>query len=180
MVVVDEHDRAELFEKTVLPHLDAAYNLARWFAGNDHDAQDVAQEASLRAFKYFGSFRGDNARAWLLSIVRNSFHTWLRKNRPNEKTVEINEEALDIEDSSVSAETVNPNFADAAVVHGAIAQLPLEFREIVILREMEGFSYKEIAELAEVPIGTVMSRLARARKLLHKSLTAAFNPEDQR
>ena len=177
---MDDPERAALFEQIVLPHLDAAYNLARWLAGNDHDAHDVAQEASLRAFKYFGSFRGENARAWLLSIVRNSFHTWLRKNRPNEKAVEINDNALDIEDSSASAETVNPNFADADAVRRAIAELPLEFREIVILREMEGFSYKEIAELAEVPIGTVMSRLARARKLLQKSLTAAFNHGDQR
>jgi RNA polymerase sigma-70 factor (ECF subfamily) len=177
---VDDHERAALFEQSVLPHLDAAYNLARWLAGNDHDAQDVAQEASLRAFKYFGSFRGENARAWLLSIVRNSFHTWLRKNRPNEKVVEINDEVLDIEDGSANAEAVNPNFADADVVRRAIAELPLEFREIVILREMEGFSYKEIAELAEVPIGTVMSRLARARKFLQKSLAAAFNPADPR
>src|SRR5215831_3526529 len=164
----------------MLPHLDAAYNLARWLAGNDHDAQDVAQEASLRAFKYFGSFRGDNPRAWLLSIVRNSFHTWLRKNRPAEKTVEMSDDVLDIEDPSAAIEGVNPQFADADAVRRAIAELPLEFREIVILREMEGFSYKEISELADVPIGTVMSRLARARKLLQKTLTAAFNPGDQR
>ena len=164
----------------VLPHLDAAYNLARWLAGNDHDAQDVAQEASLRAFKFFGSFRGENPRAWLLSIVRNTFYTWLRKNRPPEGTVEISDENLDIEDFSANAKTVNPQFADADAVHRAIADLPLEFREIVILREMEGFSYKEIADLAEVPIGTVMSRLARARKLLQKRLAAEFNPEDQR
>jgi RNA polymerase sigma-70 factor (ECF subfamily) len=180
MVPVDDREQSELFEQTVLPHLDSAYNLARWLAGNDHDAQDVAQEASLRAFKYFGSFRGDNPRAWLLSIVRNSFHTWLRKNRPPENTVEIDDETLDIEDSSANAETVNPHFADAEAVRRAIAELPVEFREIVILREMEGFSYKEIAELAEVPIGTVMSRLARARKLLQKSLTAAFKPGEQR
>src|SRR5215468_1880855 len=180
MVPVDDRERSELFEQTVLPHLDSAYNLARWLAGNDHDAQDVAQEASLRAFKYFGSFRGDNARAWLLSIVRNSFHTWLRKNRPNEKTVEIDDEALDIEDSSASAETGNPHFADADAVRRAIAELPVEFREIVILREMEGFSYREIADLAEVPIGTVMSRLARARRLLQKRLAAEFKPGDQR
>ena len=180
MVPVDERERLDLFEKTVLPHLDAAYNLARWLAGNDHDAQDVAQEASLRAFRFFGSFRGENARAWLLSIVRNTFYTWLRKNRPTEKTVELNDETLEIEDSSANAQAVNPQFADAEAVRRAIAELPVEFREIVILREMEGFSYKEIAELAEVPIGTVMSRLARARKLLHKSLTAAFNPGDQR
>jgi len=176
---VDDLERLELFEETVLPHLDAAYNLARWLAGNDHDAQDVAQEASLRAFKFFGSFRGENPQAWLLTIVRNTFYTWLRKNRPPEKTVGIDDETLDIEDVSVNAQAVNPPFADADAVRRAIADLPLEFREIVILREMEGFSYKEIAELAAVPIGTVMSRLARARKLLQKSLAAAFNPGDQ-
>jgi RNA polymerase sigma-70 factor (ECF subfamily) len=174
MVLVDDHERARLFEETVLPHLDAAYNLARWLAGNDHDAQDVAQEASLRAFRFMGSFRGENARAWLLTIVRNTFYTWLRKNRPMEKTIEINDETLDIENASANVETVDPHFADADAVRGAIARLPVEFREIVILREMEGFSYKEIADLAGVPIGTVMSRLARARKLLLKSLAAAF------
>lgn len=160
----------------MLPHLDAAYNLAHWLAGNDHDAQDVAQEASLRAFRFFGNFRGENARAWLLTIVRNTFYTWLRKNRPPEKMIELNEETLEIEDVSANAEEFNPPFADAEAVRRAIAGLPVEFREIVILREMEGFSYKEIAELAEVPIGTVMSRLARARKLLQKHLAAEFNP----
>ena len=176
---MDDRERLELFEQTVLPHLDAAYNLARWLAGNDHDAQDVAQEASLRAFKFFGSLRGENARAWLLTIVRNTFYTWLRKNRPREKFIEISDETLDIEGDSAKAEAVNPQFADAAAVRRAIADLPVEFREIVILREMEGFSYKEIADLAEVPIGTVMSRLARARKLLQKRLTSDFNPGDQ-
>jgi len=176
---VDESERLKLFEQTVLPHLDAAYNLARWLTGNDHDAQDVAQEASLRAFKFFGSFRGENARAWLLSIVRNTFYTWLRKNRPPEKTVDIDDETLEIEDVSAVAEAAGPQFADADAVRHAIADLPVEFREIVILREMEGFSYKEIADLAEVPIGTVMSRLARARKLLQKRLAAEFNPGDQ-
>ena len=159
----------------MLPHLDAAYNLARWLAGNDHDAQDVAQEASLRAFRFFGNFRGENARAWLLTIVRNTFYTWLHKNRPSQNTVEMNDESLAVEDVSVNAAAVNPHFADADVVQRAIAELPVDFREIVILREMEGFSYKEIADLAEVPIGTVMSRLARARKLLQKSLAAEFN-----
>src|SRR5271155_4846519 len=154
----------------VLPHLDAAYNLARWLAGNDHDAQDVAQEASLRAFRFFGNFRGENARAWLLTIVRNTFYTWLRKNRPPEKMVEINDETLDVEDVSANVEAASPPFADAGAVRRAIAGLPVEFREIVILREMEGFSYKEIAELSDVPIGTVMSRLSRARKLLQKQL----------
>jgi RNA polymerase sigma-70 factor, ECF subfamily len=179
MALVDDSERLKLFEQTVLPHLDAAYNLARWLAGNDHDAQDVAQEASLRAFRFFGSFRGENARAWLLSIVRNTFYTWLRKNRPAEKMVEIDDETLDIEDVSAKTEAANPPFADADAVRRAIADLPVEFREIVILREMEGFSYKEIADLAGVPIGTVMSRLARARKLLQKRLAAEFKSGGQ-
>src|SRR5206468_6587508 len=133
---VDDRERLKLFEETVLPHLDAAYNLARWLAGNDHDAQDVAQEASLRAFRFFGSFGGENPRAWLLSIVRNTFYTWLRQNRPSEKMVEIDAETLDLEDTSALTEP-QPHFADADAVRRAIADLPVEFREMVILREME-------------------------------------------
>ena len=167
---MDERERLELFEQTVLPHLDAAYNLARWLAGNDHDAQDVAQDASLRAFKFFGSFRGENARAWLLTIVRNTFYSWLQKNRPSEIAGELDDEALMIEDVSVNAETVNLRVADAEMIRGAIAELPVEFREIIVLREMEGFNYKEIADLSDVPIGTVMSRLARARRQLRACL----------
>ena len=167
---------AAAFEQTILPHLDAAYNLARWLAGNDHDARDVAQEASLRAFKFFGNFRGDNARAWLLTIVRNTFYTWLKKNRPSKIAGELDEEALAVEDVSLNADNLNLRLADAEAVRRAIAELPVEFREMIILREMEGFSYKEIAELSDVPIGTVMSRLARARKQLQKSLAGEFQP----
>ena len=177
---MDDRERLKLFEQTVLPHLDAAYNLARWLAGNDHDAQDVAQEASLRAFKFFGSFRGDNARAWLLTIVRNTFYNWLQKNRSPQMAGELDDEALMVEDVSVNAESINLRLADAETVQRAIAELPVEFREIVILREMEGFSYKEIADLSDLPIGTVMSRLARARKQLQKRLAGEFKPGDQR
>ena len=158
----------------MLPHLDAAYNLARWLAGNDHAAQDVTQEASLRAFKFFGSFRGENPRAWLLTIVRNTFYNWLQKNRSSEIAGELDEEALAVEDASANVETINLRQADAESVRRAIGKLPVEFREMIILREMEGFSYKEIADLSDVPIGTVMSRLARARKLLQKSLAGEF------
>jgi RNA polymerase sigma-70 factor (ECF subfamily) len=171
---VDERERLKTFEETVLPYLDAAYNLARWLAGNDHDAQDVTQEASLRAFKYFGGFRGENPRAWLLTIVRNTFYNWLQKNRPPEIFGELDEEALAVEDASTNVETINLRQADAESVRRAIEKLPVEFREMIILREMEGFSYKEIADLSDVPIGTVMSRLARARKLLQKSLAGEF------
>ena len=173
---VDERERLKSFEQTVLPHLDAAYNLARWLAGNDHDAQDVAQEACLRALKFFGSFRGDNGRAWLLTIVRNTFYTWLRKNRPPENVVELGDEGLAVEDVSVNAEILNSQLADTETIRRAIEELPVEFREMVILREMEGFSYKEIAELADVPIGTVMSRLTRARRQLQKRLAGEFKP----
>jgi RNA polymerase sigma-70 factor (ECF subfamily) len=176
---VDERERLKAFEQILLPHLDAAYNLARWLAGNDHDAQDVAQEASLRAFKFFGSFRGENARAWLLTIVRNTFYNWLQKNRPPEIAGELDDEALAVEDVSVNAEAINLRLADAEAVRLAIAELPVEFREMIVLREMEGLSYKEIAELSDVPIGTVMSRLARARKQLQKRLAGEFKPEEQ-
>jgi RNA polymerase sigma-70 factor (ECF subfamily) len=121
----------QLFEQTVLPHLDAAYNLARWLAGNDHDVQDVAPEASLRAFKFFGSLRGENARAWLLTIVRNTFYNWLQKNRPPEIAGELDDEALAIEDVSVNAEGINLRLANVAAVQCAIVELPVEFREIV-------------------------------------------------
>jgi RNA polymerase sigma-70 factor (ECF subfamily) len=171
---VDERERLKLFEQTVMPHLDAAYNLARWLAGNDHDARDVTQEASLRAFKFFGNFRGENPRAWLLTIVRNTFYNWLKKNRPTEIAGELDEEALAVEDVSVNADAINLRQADAETVRRAIAELPVEFREMIILREMEGFSYKEIADLSDVPIGTVMSRLARARKFLQKNLAGEF------
>ncbi len=163
----------------VMPHLDAAYNLARWLSGNDHDAQDVAQEASLRAFRFFGNFRGENARAWLLTIVRNTFYTWLRKNRPPENMIEISDEALAVEDAASELIAAQPQFADADAVRRAVGELPVEFREVIVLREMEGFSYQEISEMAEVPIGTVMSRLARGRKLLQKRLASEFKPGGQ-
>jgi RNA polymerase sigma-70 factor (ECF subfamily) len=177
---VDERERLKLFEQMVLPHLDAAYNLARWLTNNDQDAQDVTQEASLRAFKFFGSFRGENARAWLLTIVRNTFYNWLQKNRPKEIAGELDDEALAVEDVSMNPENINLRVADAETVRRAIAELPVEFREIIVLREMEGLNYKEIAELSDMPIGTVMSRLARARKQLQKSLADEFKPGGQR
>jgi RNA polymerase sigma-70 factor (ECF subfamily) len=177
---VDERERLKAFEQMLLPNLDAAYNLARWLTGNDHDAQDVAQEASLRAFKFFESYRGENARAWLLTIVRNTFYNWLKKNRRPELAGGLDDEALLVEDGSTDAEAVNLRLADAEVVRLAIADLPVDNREMIILREMEGFSYKEIADLSDVPIGTVMSRLARARKQLQKRLAGEFKPEGQR
>ncbi|HTB83100.1 MAG TPA: sigma-70 family RNA polymerase sigma factor [Candidatus Sulfotelmatobacter sp.] len=157
-------DETEQFERIVLPHLDAAYNLARWLAGNDHDAADIAQEACVRAFRFIGGHRGGDGRSWLLAIVRNTAFTWLKKNRPH-AIVTISDEALaEIEDQSVVVGAVFS--ADKNQLRAALEALPVEFREALVLRELEGLSYKEIAEIAGVPMGTVMSRLARARRQL--------------
>ncbi len=168
---MNEHAATTQFEQAILPHLDAAYNLARWLTGNDQDAQDVVQDASLRALKFFGGFRGGNSRAWFLTIVRNTFYNWLEKNRPREISTAGDEELLAVEDPSVNPEHLLARSANAEAVRGAIERLPVEFREITVLRELEECSYKEIAEIAGVPIGTVMSRLARARKQLQEILT---------
>ena len=170
---MDERERLKAFEQAVLPHLDAAYNLARWLAGNDADAQEVAQEACLRAFKFFGNFRGDNPRAWLLTIVRNTFYTWLQKNRPQSVVAIDDDELAEIEDQTGKPGAFHR--ADADVLRAALETLPLEFREAIVLRELEGLSYKEIAEVAGVPVGTVMSRLARARRQLQNHFAQKGN-----
>lgn len=159
------------FEQIVMPHLDAAYNLARWLAGNDHDAEDIAQEACLRAFRFLGGFRGGNGRSWLLTIVRNTAYTWLKQNRPQAVVSIGDDELIEIEDPAALANhSVNLHQADRDVLRGALEALPAEFREVLVLRELEGLSYKEIADVADAPIGTVMSRLARARKQLQEYL----------
>ena len=162
-----------------MPHLDAAYNLARWLTRNEHDAQDVVQDAFLRAFKFFGGFRGGNSRSWLLSIVRNTAFTWLQKNRKQELVTLPDEELRDLQDPAPNAAAAILKNADQEMVREALEALPPEFREVAVLRELEGLSYKEIAEVAEVPIGTVMSRLARARKELQKCLTQRLQPADR-
>ena len=160
------------FEQTVLPHLDAAYNLARWLTGNDHDADDVVQETYLRALKFFSGFRGENARPWLLAIVRNTCYTWLRRNRMGDLTTELDDETTQVVDTATpNPESILLAAARTELVRHALDGLPVEFREIVILRELEGLSYKEIAEIASIPVGTVMSRLARARSRLQKLLS---------
>src|SRR6185437_2106513 len=154
-------DPQRQFEQIVMPHLDAAYNLARWLAGNDHDAEDIAQEASLRAFRFLGSFRGGNSRSWLLSIVRNTAYTWLKQNRPQAVVSIGDEELREIEDpAALTNHSSALHHADRHILQAALESLPVEFREALVLRELEGLSYKEIADIADVPIGTVMSRLA--------------------
>jgi RNA polymerase sigma-70 factor (ECF subfamily) len=159
------------FELVVLPHLDAAYNLARWLSGNERDAEDIVQEASLRAFKFFSGFRGGDARSWLLTIVRRTAWTWLRRNRQHEEAVEFDEELHGGEDVSANPGVALARADDVDVVRQALETLPALFREVLVLRELEGCSYKEIAEIAGVPVGTVMSRLARARCQLQTALS---------
>lgn len=153
-----------------MPHIDAAYNLARWLTRNEHDAEDIAQDAFLRAFKFFESFRGENGRSWLLSIVRNTAYTWLQKNRKHELGTFSDEEIESIQDGAPNPEALLVKETDHQEILSAIGGLQVEFREAIILRELEDMSYKEIADVMEVPLGTVMSRLARARRQLQESL----------
>ena len=163
------------FDQAVLPHLDVAYNLARWLMRNDQDAQDVAQEAYLRAFQFFPGFRGGDARAWLLKIVRNTCYTWLHVNRPMRDAAEFDEK-LFISDSPVPnpEQAVLQNDSDA-LVRKALESLPPNFREVIVLREFEGMSYREIADITGMPAGTVMSSLSRARCRLRDVLSAFVN-----
>ncbi len=171
---LEEHDKQARFEETIMPHLDAAFNLARWLTRNEHDAQDVVQDAFLRAFKFFEGFHGGNSRSWLLSIVRNTTYTWLQKNRRPELATVFDEEKHDAEDTASNPEVLLLKNADRQEIMKAVEELPVEFREAMILRELEGMSYREIADMTDVPVGTVMSRLARARKRLQQSLGQRF------
>lgn len=166
-----------LFEQAVMPHMDAAYNLARWLTRNDHDAEDLAQEAYLRAFKALEALRGADGRTWLLTIVRNTCYTWLRQNRWRDLTTVFDEEMHSEESVSSNPETILFQGADKERIQQAVEELPLEFREVLILREIEGMSYKEIATVAGIPAGTVMSRLARARKQLQHRLAGVVKLE---
>ena len=165
------------FEETMLPHMDAAHNLAKWLLRNEEDAQDVVQEAYLRAFKSFGGFHGSNGRAWLLTIVRNTSYTLLKKNRTVDLTTPFDEEIHASGHESVSPATILEQSEDADMVREAMDRLPVEFREILVLRHLEGLSYNEIADIAQLAPGTVMSRLARARNKLKESLGARINRE---
>ncbi len=165
------------FEEAMLPHLDAAHNLARWLLRNEQDAQDIVQEAYLRAFKSFAGFRGSNGRAWLLTIVRNTSYTLLKKNRAVDLTTTFDEEIHATEHESPSPVMRLEHAEDAELMKHAIDQLPAEFREILILRHQEDLSYKEIGEILTIPSGTVMSRLARARAKLKEYLTSRMGQE---
>ena len=165
------------FEKAVLPHLDAAYNLARWLTRNDADADDVVQEAYLRAFRFFGGFHGEDGRAWLMGIVRNTSYTWMQRNRSPELNMPLDEELHEVESKDLSPEALLLQNVDAQILRKAVEELPLEFREVLVLRELDEMSYKQIAAIADLPLGTVMSRLARARKRLQQILVSNTQAE---
>jgi RNA polymerase sigma-70 factor (ECF subfamily) len=172
-------DRSKLasFEATILPHLGAAYNFVRWLLRNDSDAEDVVQETYLRAFRFFGGYHGGDSRAWLLTIARNTCYTWLQQNRSRELMNPIDDAPDIAATDDANPETLLLQRIDAELLRQALEELPIEFREVMVLREMEALSYKEIAALAELPIGTVMSRLARARKRLQLTLAGRLNQE---
>jgi RNA polymerase sigma-70 factor, ECF subfamily len=168
--------KAPTFEENFLPHLDAAYNLARWILGTEHDAQDVVQEAFARAWKGFPKFRGENPRAWLLTIVRNTAYTWIKKHASDEeRLVPFDEKSF-----SVAIETAPSELGldkRNQQLRQALNRLPAEFREVLVLFEIEGWSYKAMATTLEVPLGTVMSRLSRARRRLREEITQLQDPE---
>lgn len=170
--------RLSHFEARVVPYLDSAYNLARWLTRNDEDARDVVQDAFLRAFRFFDALEDPDARAWLLAIVRNTAFTWLRKNRPADMVAIDDETQLSAADESLGhASPADPNpevivleSANRKLINLALEELPVAYREVLVLREIEDLSYKDIAQVAGVPIGTVMSRLARGREMLKRTL----------
>jgi len=158
-----------------MPYLDAAYNLARWLTRDDHDAQDIVQESMLRAFRYFGSLREADARPWLLAIVRNTGYTWLERNRPADLQPFDEASGAEMESAMWTSPETNPEVivlqgAQRRMVAQALEELPVAYREVLVLRELEDLSYKDIARISGTPIGTVMSRLARGREMLRRTL----------
>jgi len=154
------------FERVVLPHLDDAYTLARYLLRDEHDAQDVVQEASLRALRYFDGYSGGDARAWLLAIVRNCSLTWRKRRRIDDRTIPFDDTSELATSEADAPDVAAVQASEQARVNQAISALPEEFREVIVLREVQDLSYREIGDVVGVPIGTVMSRLARARKRL--------------
>jgi RNA polymerase sigma-70 factor (ECF subfamily) len=165
------------FEEVVLPHLDAAYNLARWLTRDGHDAEDVVQEAFCRAVKFFDGFRGGDARSWLLRVVRHTCYTWLERHRGREVTTSFDEDLHGEASDALNPEKLFWRRCDQQLLREAVEALPLPYREVIVLRELEGLSYQEIAAVAAIPLGTVMSRLARARGRLQQHLAECLGRE---
>ncbi|HEY0702423.1 MAG TPA: sigma-70 family RNA polymerase sigma factor [Candidatus Acidoferrales bacterium] len=175
---VPDARETERFNLLVLPHLNSAFNLARWLVRNRTDAEDVTQEAMLRAYRFFSGFHGTDARSWLLQIVRNTCFSWMEKNRPPEPVAEFNEELH--MPNSVTPESLAIAGNNRERLSEALEALPPRFREVLVLRELEGCSYKEIAAITSMPIGTVMSALSRARTQLQVALVGSAQQEAPR
>jgi RNA polymerase sigma factor (sigma-70 family) len=161
------------FDEAILPHLDAAYNLARWLMRNDADAEDAVQDACLRAIRFIGGLRGGDGRVWLLAIVRNTCYSRLKRAKTRAVESEFDDEIHSPEAEAENPEALLERSRDGEAIRRALEDLPEEFREVIVMRELEGMAYKQIAEVTEVPIGTVMSRLARGRKRLQQVLAAS-------
>lgn len=155
----------------MLPHLAAAYNVARWLTRRPEDAHDVVQDAYVRAFRFFDSFRGENAKAWLLTIVRHTAYSWLRQHRAQEFSPLPDPDTVDVPEPAQNPEVRVAQKATQEWLRRAMEDIPLEFREVIVLRDLEGFSYKEISDMTGLAMGTVMSRLSRARDRLQAALT---------
>jgi RNA polymerase sigma-70 factor, ECF subfamily len=163
----------------MLPHLEAAHNLARWLLGSAQDAEDAVQDSYVRALTYFDSFHGQDGRAWLLTIVRNSCYAWLRKNRSGLESTDVGVQLELTPDTAPDPEAVHLRELDRRKIQKCLESLPAEFREVLVLREMEELTYRQIAQITAVPIGTVMSRLARGRRRLQQMLTIGIGKEAQ-
>jgi len=166
-------EQTDRFERALLPHLDSAYNLARWLVRDVHDAQDLVQEAYLRALTFFAGFHGEDGRSWLLAIVRNTCYDWLRKNRPAGQILDHERDVDLLVDEAPGPEAMQLRDAERRLIQDCLERLPAEFREVLVLRELEEMSYKQVSTVTGLPIGTVMSRLSRGRRRLQMMLTGA-------
>jgi RNA polymerase sigma-70 factor (ECF subfamily) len=175
----DQGRKLRLFEECILPHLDAAYNLARWMTQNDHDAQDIVQESYLRAFRFFDGYKVGAGKSWLMAIVRNTFLTWRRREKRDVKNEPFDEAIHTAKDSSPNQEKRLLDASRTMVLRNCIELLPVEFREVIVMRDMEEMSYREISEAAALPVGTVMSRLSRARKRLEDCAGRAMGKKER-
>lgn len=165
------------FQTLVLPHLDSAYNLARWMTRNGSDAEDIAQEAMLRAFRFFDGFRGEDARVWLMTIVRNTYLSWIQRQMPQQNSTEFDERLHSDLEATLTPETQLLRKATVDQVRNSIEDLPPEYREVILMREVEQMSYREIAAVTQAPLGTVMSRLSRARSMLRQLIAGERRAE---
>jgi RNA polymerase sigma-70 factor (ECF subfamily) len=175
---LDELNKLYGFEQTILPHWKAAYNFARWLTRNDDDAADIVQDAYLKAFKAFGGYRGGDSKSWLLSIVKNTFYTKYQIKKRYDRIFDSEYNDEETVTDNADPEILYIQKENTQFLKNELEKLQLEFREVIILREIEGLSYKAISDILEIPLGTVMSRLARGRKCLYLSMARQNKNED--